>query len=398
VLFSLVVRMRARLCILWFLVATFAVPVNVAGAASSGGSNKTKIEQDLDQVSKQQQAAVAQLKQAQAQKAAVDAKAASLDAQVSAAQAQLDPLTAEAARLGTLYSAVVTQLQAKQAELDTARKKLDRSAALMYRDARRGSSYDILSVSQPEQLVIGNEYLDHVSNDRNRIVQRVTDLRDELDAQKQTVADEKAKADAAAAAAQAERDRVASLRAQVEPARAQAAAAESDESKAVYALGQQKQQLESQLAALQAQSDSISGTLRARGGPVGQGSPCQFRPVAGGITSPYGYRIHPVLGRRILHAGDDLAASTGTPIHACRAGTVVIAGPQGGYGNAVVIDHGGGMATLYGHQSRIGVSVGQHVEAGQVIGYAGMTGLATGPHVHFEVRINGNPVDPTGYL
>jgi murein DD-endopeptidase MepM/ murein hydrolase activator NlpD len=120
--------------------------------------------------------------------------------------------------------------------------------------------------------------------------------------------------------------------------------------------------------------------------------------VAGGITSPFGYRIHPVLGRRILHAGDDLAASTGTPIHACLAGTVVIAGPQGGYGNAVVIDHGNGMATLYGHQSRIGVSVGQHVSAGQVIGYAGMTGLATGPHVHFEVRINGNPIDPTPYL
>src|SRR5581483_11149276 len=391
--------MRARLlCALLTLFVAVAAPVGLAGgapagAASSGGGSRTKIQHDLDQVTRAQQAAAAQLKQAQAQKASIDAKVAQLDAQVSAAQSQLDPLAAEAARLGAQYDALVAEVQQKQAELAVARQKLDRSAVVMYRDARRGDAYDVLSVSEPEQLVVANKYLDHVSNQRNQVVQRVTELRNELDSERRTVADQKAKADAAVAAAQAERDRLASLRAQVEPARAQAAAAEDEESKAVAALGQQRAQLESQLAALQAQSDSISGTLRARGGPVGKGAPCQFRPVAGGITSGFGPRMHPVLHRLIVHEGDDLAASMGTPIHACRAGTVVIAGPQGGYGNAVVIDHGGGMATLYGHQSRIAVSVGQHVDAGQVIGYAGMTGLATGPHVHFEVRINGNPVD-----
>ena len=393
--------MRARRwCAALALVAAAAVtlPSGVAGAASSGGTNKTKVQQALDEVTREQQAAAAQLKTAQANKTAVDAKVSQLDAQVSAAQSQVDPLTAQAAQLAAQYSVLVVQVQAKQAQLDTARQELDRSAVEMYRDARRGDSFDILSVSQPEDLVVGNKYLDHISNQRNHVLERVTALRDELESQRKTVADEKAKADAAAAAAQAERDRVTSLRAQVEPAREQAAAAEDDESKAVAALGQQKAQLESQLAALQAQSDSISGTLRARGGPVGKGMPCQFRPVAGGITSPYGYRMHPILHREILHSGDDLAASMGTPIHACLAGTIVIAGPQGGYGNAVVIDHGNGMATLYGHQSRIAVSVGQHVAAGQVIGYAGMTGLATGPHVHFEVRINGNPIDPTPYL
>jgi murein DD-endopeptidase MepM/ murein hydrolase activator NlpD len=398
--------MRARrLCTsllpILFLVAAVALPAGAADAASSGGSSKatkTQVQKQLDEVSREQQAALTQLQQARAQKAAVDAKVSDINTQLGAAQAKLDPLQAEAAQLGATYASLVVQLQAKQTELQAAREMLDRSAVEMYRDARRGDSFDVLSVSRPEELVVGNKYLDHVSNNRTRVVERVTELRDELDAQRKTVADQKAKADAAAAAAQAERDRLASLRSQVEPARAQAAAAESDESKAVANLGQQKAQLESQLNALQAQSDSISGTLRARGGPVGKGQACQFRPVAGGITSPYGYRMHPILHRQILHAGDDLAASTGTPIHACLAGTVVIAGPQGGYGNAVVIDHGNGMATLYGHQSRIGVSVGQHVAAGQVIGYAGMTGLATGPHVHFEVRINGNPIDPTAYL
>ena len=93
-----------------------------------------------------------------------------------------------------------------------------------------------------------------------------------------------------------------------------------------------------------------------------------------------------------------MSGSSGTSIHACRVGKIVIAGSQGGYGNTVVIDHGGGMATLYGHQSRIAVSEGQQVNAGDVIGYVGSTGMSTGPHLHFEVRISGNPVNPASYL
>ena len=394
-------RMRARrLCTALLVASTavLAVPATGARAASSGNDQKTKIQKNLEDVTSEQAAAAAQLKAAQAQKAAVDAKVNTLDAQVNAAQAQLAPLAAQAAQLGAEYFSLQLQVQAKQAELATARKALDRSAVLMYQDARRGSSYDILTVSQPNDLVVGNKYLDHISNQRNQVLQKVTELRDELEAQRKAVSDQKAKVDAAAAAAQAERDRVASLRAQVEPARAQAAAAESDEFQAVAALGQQKQQLEAQLSALQVSSDSISGTLRAHGTTPGQIGHCVVRPVQGGITSPFGPRLHPILGRVIVHTGDDLAAGMGTPIQACRAGTVVIAGPEGGYGNATVIDDGGGMGTLYGHQSRIAVTVGQHVDAGQVIGYVGMTGLATGPHLHFEVRINGNPVDPTSYL
>jgi murein DD-endopeptidase MepM/ murein hydrolase activator NlpD len=93
-----------------------------------------------------------------------------------------------------------------------------------------------------------------------------------------------------------------------------------------------------------------------------------------------------------------MRAGSGTPIHACRSGEVVIAGSQGGYGNAVVVNHGGGMATLYAHQSQIAASVGQQVAAGDVIGYVGSTGMSTGPHLHFEVRLSGNPVDPAPYL
>jgi murein DD-endopeptidase MepM/ murein hydrolase activator NlpD len=115
-------------------------------------------------------------------------------------------------------------------------------------------------------------------------------------------------------------------------------------------------------------------------------------PAAGPVTSPFGYRW----GR--LHAGIDIGAPYGAPIHAAASGVVVLAGWTGGYGNYTCIDHGGGLGTCYGHQSSFAVSSGQSVAQGQVIGYVGNTGHSTGPHLHFEVRINGTPVDPLGYL
>ena len=115
-------------------------------------------------------------------------------------------------------------------------------------------------------------------------------------------------------------------------------------------------------------------------------------PVNAPITSPFGWRW----GR--MHEGIDLGAAYGSPIAAAAAGVVIYAGWEGGYGNLVVIDHGGGLATAYGHQSRIAVSVGQSVSQGETIGYVGSTGHSTGPHLHFEVRVNGQAVDPLGYL
>ena len=127
--------------------------------------------------------------------------------------------------------------------------------------------------------------------------------------------------------------------------------------------------------------------------------PCLARPVAGRVTDPFGYRVHPISGLWRLHTGIDFGAAWGTPIYACRGGTVVRANWYGGYGNAIVIDHGGGMQTRYAHQSSFVVGAGGHVAAGQHIGHVGSTGNSTGPHLHFEVMINGGFVDPAqGYL
>jgi murein DD-endopeptidase MepM/ murein hydrolase activator NlpD len=150
---------------------------------------------------------------------------------------------------------------------------------------------------------------------------------------------------------------------------------------------------------LQAQSASLAAKIRSAQSssivpaPTGAASAAGFVwPVQGVLTSGFGWRW----GR--MHEGVDIAVANGTPVVAAKAGVVIVAGWMGGYGNLVVIDHGGGVATAYGHNTSVTVGVGRLVEQGQLIAYSGSTGHSTGPHVHFEVRINGSPVDPMGYL
>ena len=153
---------------------------------------------------------------------------------------------------------------------------------------------------------------------------------------------------------------------------------------------------------LEAEKAAEDARIRALLASVGDGPPMGngqlLRPVSGSVTSGFGYRTDPVTGASAFHAGIDFGVSCGTPIKAAGNGTVVSAQAQGGYGNATIVNHGGGMATLYGHQSGVSVGAGQGVSAGQVIGSVGSTGKSTGCHLHFEVRIRGNPVDPRQYL
>jgi murein DD-endopeptidase MepM/ murein hydrolase activator NlpD len=109
-------------------------------------------------------------------------------------------------------------------------------------------------------------------------------------------------------------------------------------------------------------------------------------------------RMHPILHVRKMHTGIDIHAPSGATIVAAGNGTVIYAGRNGGYGNFTMIDHGNGLVTCYAHQSKILVRKGQHVSAGTTIGKVGSTGLSTGPHLHFEVRVNGTPKNPTSYL
>jgi murein DD-endopeptidase MepM/ murein hydrolase activator NlpD len=142
---------------------------------------------------------------------------------------------------------------------------------------------------------------------------------------------------------------------------------------------------------LQAATFGVSGVAPSAGGQL-------LWPAVGPITSPFGWRIHPIFGTRELHTGIDIGAPDGSTVSAAAAGTVEFAGTMTGYGNVLVIDHGGGLATLYGHLSFYSVAVGQVVARGEPIGNVGCTGYCTGPHLHFEVRLSGTPVDPMPFL
>jgi murein DD-endopeptidase MepM/ murein hydrolase activator NlpD len=170
----------------------------------------------------------------------------------------------------------------------------------------------------------------------------------------------------------------------------------SRKKESVASLSEEERAAAQEIDALQAVSASLAAKIRAaQAGSTVPGAVSATGlvwPVTASLTSPFGWRW----GR--MHEGIDLAASQGTPILAAAAGTVIYAGWLGGYGNLVVIDHGGGVATAYGHQSQIAAGVGQSVNRGDVIGYVGSTGRSTGPHLHFEVRVNGQAVDPLGYL
>jgi murein DD-endopeptidase MepM/ murein hydrolase activator NlpD len=153
----------------------------------------------------------------------------------------------------------------------------------------------------------------------------------------------------------------------------------------------EEQGLEAASAALTAKIQAAQAA-RAAGGDTTPSPSGLIWPVSGPVTSPFGMRW----GR--MHEGIDIGVPEGTPIHAAAAGIVIYAGWEDGYGNLVVLDNGGNIATAYAHQSQIAVSMGQQVAQGQVIGYSGCTGHCLGPHLHFEVRVNGQPVDPLGYL
>ena len=157
--------------------------------------------------------------------------------------------------------------------------------------------------------------------------------------------------------------------------------------------------IDNELAELEKEQERLEELLAAsqrRGGlaPSVLSPPLNPSPV----VSAYGPRLHPILGYTRMHTGMDIDGDSGQEIFAAESGTVIYSGARGGYGNTIIIDHGGGMATLYAHQSRLVAAKGDEVRLGDLIGYVGSTGLSTGPHLHFEVRINGAHTDPAAYF
>jgi murein DD-endopeptidase MepM/ murein hydrolase activator NlpD len=380
------------------LVLVAFVTVALAPRAVGQQTDKQReLEQHVHEASAAETAARAKVVATQAERQRVEGNLAEVNTRLAAANARLADAQAVVDRLGFEALGLQLQVDATQKKLEIARERVRRSAVLLYTKGDGVSMIGLLGAAEVSGgLVEGKHYLQRVADKRRADAKRVTRLKEQLDAQRADIAAQQQQADAARQAAAAEKAQLDELAAQQQRVTAAAASAVAAENAALGAAVARHDALD---AAWKEESARVAAIAQAAGNgpPLGDGT--FIRPVGGPIASTYGYRTDPVTGATAFHAGIDFASSCGSPIKAAGAGVVLSAGSTGGgYGTMTLINHGGGLSTLYAHQSSIIVSSGQAVTQGQVIGYVGNTGKSTGCHLHFEVRVSGNPVNPASYL
>jgi murein DD-endopeptidase MepM/ murein hydrolase activator NlpD len=367
------------------------------------------------------------------QKASVDARVAALQAQISASKAQEGVLTSQLSAVADelqsaedAVSSAEASVSSLEAELSSAQAQLDRLAALLdvqtQRLERLRNEYEkaiailearvraayideppdmlafLVSASSFDEVIDNVELLTRIGRQDQRIARQVATAKARTAAERRAtlqtkrlqaaavsaIAERTAEARAARDQLAAERDRLATVR-----SLKRSALADTRETRAEFV-----QEAES----LAAQSAALAATIRGaqqQEGSTGSGQPSAagfIWPCDGVVTSGFGMRW----GR--MHEGIDIGCAYGAPNRAAAAGTVIYAGWMSGYGNLVVVDHGNGLSTAYAHASSLAVSLRQSVTQGQTVSYVGSTGHSTGPHLHFEVRVNGVAVDPLGYL
>lgn len=321
---------------------------------------------------------------------------AGLRARETRAQAALDHQVTELSAIRADLRAERARLARLRARLADSRQALATRLVELYKTGPPDLITLALDAQDFSQLLERTELLRRISAQDTAIVDRVRSARDMTEAAVARLTDLEARAAKVAAAAADRRDEIAAIADAVAGRRLRLAAARRERRRALTRVRAERIRLERRVAALERESRRVQARLaRAAGAPAPAptgGSGALTLPVGGPVTSTFGARW----GR--LHAGLDIAPPEGTPIRAAAGGTVAIAGPTGGYGNYTCLDHGSGLSTCYAHQSSIGVRVGERVATGQVIGAVGNTGFSTGPHLHFETRVNGAPVNPMGYL
>jgi murein DD-endopeptidase MepM/ murein hydrolase activator NlpD len=324
-----------------------------------------------------------------------------LTGRISHESAVLQRLTTQVADLRNREAVVAAQLAQKQSELNEAQARLDAlkrrlRQAIQILEQRLVAIYEtnepdlitvLLQAHGFDDLLARTQYLETLQHQDNDIVSRVRELRNQMQVTVNTV--------------RAARDEIAARKHELEVTRAalkqrttELATARRKQHATLEEVRSRQDDLETdvneiseQIAEQLAQS---TGALPA--GPIRAGGHGLIWPVNGPVVSGFGPRWGS------FHEGIDIAVPTGTPIRAAASGSVAIAGVEGGYGNYTCVDHGGGLSTCYAHQERILVSGGQDVSQGQIIGITDCTGHCLGPHVHFEVRVGGQAVDPLGYL
>lgn len=386
------------------LVGALVVSSMPAGAQNSE-QRLSEIEQQIKQLNARIAAEKGERVEIQNELAGTEARMAEVREELAGAEARLfeveGSIELNEALLVEIESQIATlkrQLAEIRLEVRDTRQLVRERAVELYMEGGAGFGSLVFTTADVTEVELGLEYAEEVIADSEALINSLEILRRQEEEHQTAVETRQAETKAVLAELEARRGELEKYRADVE-ARRQDLEAELENARVLLARANSAiAEFEGELTALEKESEEIEAELAARQSSGGESPGIIGWPVNAPVSSGFGYRIHPIFGTRKLHTGIDLNASAGAPIMASADGTVMLARTYGGYGRAVVIDHGGGLSTLYAHQSSIVVSEGQSVTRGEVIGYVGCSGYCTGPHLHFETREWGKPVDPMKYL
>jgi murein DD-endopeptidase MepM/ murein hydrolase activator NlpD len=388
-------------------VVVLLLAIGVAPASGDVSSRKQAIDSRLQAV----QAKIARAEQRERELAAdiasVNDEIRSLASQVGDVSARLAPLERDLAlhkeklaRLNDLYRLQTARFEFYRHEYEALIDRLGNRLIDLYEQGEPGSLEVLLSARTFTDLISQAEYVDAIGTQDKQIADQVGTAKQRVHRQRENTKRFRALAAAETRTIALRAGQVRALRDQLLASENRLAAARAEKRASLHNVKESKQEYLHEAAGLAHASASLAAQIQSAQSSNSYSAPGDVTPSAAGFIWPVNGPVTSGFGMRWgrMHEGIDIGVGSGTPIHAAASGRVVYAGWMEGYGNLVAIDHGGGVSTAYGHQSSIAVGNGQTVSQGEVIGYVGCTGHCFGPHLHFEVRINGSPVDPLGYL
>ena len=378
-------------------VVASAVPMAGAQSVSSMQNEITRAQSKIDRNNGKAQVLSGTIGEYSAKINSIQGSVTKLRAQQAGVQFRLDGAIARLRVIQTKHRAAEAQLARLKAQLEKSRQVLARRLVDLYQSDRPDLITVVLHTDGFARLIENREFLRRIGQQDREVITSVRISKAQSAAVAKRLASVEAERESVAREILVRRNEIDAVRSKVEAKQQAWKDARAARQSALDDVRSQNRNLNEHIDTLQADIDRVSGQLRGAdtsAGPIRQGAGQFIWPINGTITSPFCESR----SWESCHPGLDIGASTGTPIRAAGSGVVQLAGWNGGYGNFTCIGHGGGVSTCYGHQSRIGVSVGQHVSQGQVIGAVGSTGHSTGPHLHFEVRVNGSVTNPLNWL
>ncbi len=379
-----------RLGPLLFVVLLVAAPA-AADQPSTPGSLDSRIAQAREreaQLSRDIGALTGRIRALEARVGDVSTRLASLEADLRLHRQRLTAINA-------LLAAQAEQLRFLKGQYVTATSHLSQRLVQIYEEGEPSTVEVVLGARSLRDAIDRLDYMSAVAGQDRDIVAAVAAGRARVRAARVRAAKAQQTVTAETRVVAYRRDQAAAVRNRLLASKRSLANSRGESQQALAQTKEQEKEWLAEAQALEQASAAVAVQIASSQSTAPSPQPSSAGlvwPVGGPITSPFGMRWGS------LHPGIDIGAGTGTPIRAAASGRVIVAAYSGGYGNLIVIDHGGGLATAYAHQSQLAVGVGANVSQGQLIGYIGSTGFSTGPHLHFEVRVNGSPVDPMGYL